>query len=146
MTTYAEAYETIANRICESARFSAAMVALENKPFDTAIDEPWVRLTVLHFDSEQETLGRVGNRQFLRSGSVVVQVFVPYGMGVHRAQQIAQEVRDLYEGVSLRVIKMPDEPPVETMRFFAGSTLEIGLDGDFYQINVEVPFDYNEKK
>ena len=142
MTTYAEAYEAIAARICDTSRFGAAMVALENQPFDTDIDEPWVRLSVRHFDAEQETMGAAGNRQFLRSGSVIVQVFVPYGLGVTRAQQIAQQVRDLYEGEALPVIGAD----TERLRFFAGSTIEIGQSDGFYQVNVELPFDYNEQK
>ena len=142
MTTYAEAYEAIAARICDTSRFRAALVALENQAFDTDIDEPWVRLSVRHFDAEQETLGRKGNRQFLRPGSVIVQVFVPYGLGVHRAQEIAQQVRDLYEGEALPVIGSD----TERLRFFAGSTIEVGQADGYYQVNVNIPFDYNEKK
>jgi hypothetical protein len=80
-------------------------------------------------------LGRSGNRKFLRAAAVHVQVFVPVDIGLARADELATSIRDIFEGTRLT-----------KLWFFASDIQEIGVNGKFYQYNVESTFNYEETK
>lgn len=100
--------------------------------------EPWIRPMVRHSGGEQATLqGETGNRRFRRFGTLTVQVFHPVGVGlVGGATDYADVIRDAFEGVGSN----------EGMIYRDVSVNEIGVDGDFFQSNVQIDFEYDELK
>ena len=97
----------------------------------------WVRLSVRHTGSTQDTLGAVGNRRFERVGSVFVQIYVPTDIGTLRMDELATIARETYEGKSLTGT---------TIRFLDVIVRELGVDGQFYQAVVEATFEYDETR
>lgn len=109
----------------------------DNEDFSPPVGTQWVRLAVRHLASLQESLGGVGARKFTRSGSVFVQVFVPLDEGVDGADNLLRVARGIFEGKHLHP---------EGLRFQAGIVTEVGPDQDWYQANLELPFNYTETK
>ncbi len=95
----------------------------------------WVRLVVRNRVGNQDTLGPIGVRKFLRQAAVITQVFVPLDSGLSEADRLATIVRDIFEGTRL-----------SGLWFFASDVQEIGTSGKFYQYNVESTFNYEQTK
>lgn len=135
MTTLNEA----AGRIYQD--FNTDWAALTPLTFDGEEFDPpagsWVRLTVRHNVSQQESLGGVGRRKFERGGLVIVQCFTPLDLGRATADNLATVARNVFEGKTLTP---------ENIRFTAVLTREIGPSEVWFQINVEAAFTYTETK
>lgn len=111
-------------------------ITLDNEPFkEPTTPIPWVRLSVKHMTSRQETLGAAPNRKFERKGKIFVQVFEPVNKGRKVGATLAQQVRNIFEATSSG-----------EAYFLAGNTREIGPDGKWFQTNVEIDFVYYENK
>lgn len=99
-------------------------------------NEAYAALHVLHAGGDQHSLGEAGNRVFERAGQVVVQVFVPAGKrGLDEAASLAKAASDAFEGVSF-----------EGVRFHRVGTRTVGLDGNWFQMNVYGDFEFDEVK
>lgn len=108
----------------------------DNEAFDSeALTAAWVRLAVRHFPLGQRSIGDVGNRKFDRGGSVLMQIFSPRDAGLDAAYTLAETARSAFEGKSFGGVWC-----------YAAEVREIGPDGRWYQLNVEVPFRYEEVK
>lgn len=114
-------------------------VALDNEVFTPVTGTPWVRVTIRYNAGNQESLGMVGvNRNFLRSGSVIVQCFAPQDAGSAVADSLAAQALDILEAT--------DQLGSGDIRMWDGESVEIGqLDG-WYQVNTEVRFEHTEVK
>ena len=99
--------------------------------------DDWVRLSVRHNTSNQESLGGVGFRKFERGGSVFVQCFTPLDKGRAGADALAEAARNIFEGKTLSP---------ESIRFTNTIVQEIGEDDGWYVVNVESLFTYTETK
>lgn len=99
-------------------------------------DTAWVRISVRNRVSNQETLGPVNLRKFLRQGSVFVQIFVPINEGLAEGDRLARIVRNIFEGTRQS----------SALWINSSDIREIGPDGDHYQILVESFFTYEETK
>lgn len=97
---------------------------------------PWAQVVVRHAAGQQDTLGGVGNRSFLRLGVVIVTINTPSGSGLSIAYALAKVVADAYEGVS-----SPNGVWFRNVRIN-----ELGRDGTFYRTNVLIDFEYSEMK
>ena len=97
---------------------------------------PWAQVVVRHAAGQQDTLGGVGNRSFLRLGVVIVTINTPSGSGLSTAYALAKVVADAYEGVS-----SPNGVWFRNVRIN-----ELGRDGAFYRTNVLIDFEYSEMK
>lgn len=69
-----------------------------NKPSD---DSAYVRLSIKEMVSRQDTLGTAGNRKYVREGSAFVEIYVPEGAGTKAADDLAELVRTVLEGVRI---------------------------------------------
>ena len=110
--------------------------SLDNAEFVEPESDAWVRTVVRNIVSNQDSLGPVGIRKFLREGSVFTQVFVPINTGLAEADRLAEIVRVMFEGIRL----------TGGLWFFATDVRELGRVGDYYQINVESSFNYEQTK
>lgn len=109
--------------------------AFENEEF-TPPDTAWVRLTVRHRDGGQETLGRTGNRRYLRRGVIVAQVFTPADRGTFASDAITTEILDMFESTRLD----------DDLWCRDGIIRGLPADGGMYRNFVEIEFDYEETK
>jgi len=108
-------------------------VPLPSPPLYEGTD-PWVRLTIMRSGGDQATFGQEGARRFERSGVLTVQCFVPAGKrGLVDAGALAKAARDAYEGRTLGGV-----------RLYRVARKDVGLDGPWWQVNVEAAFEYEE--
>lgn len=120
-----------------SAWGSTTPYVFQNEQFTPPNGSVWARLTILHDDSRQETLGPSGGRRFLRAGTVFVDLFAPIGSGTTTVDALATLARSIFEGVSFDGLRFPGIAIVR----------ELGEDEfGFFQIQVEALFDYEETK
>lgn len=141
MTTRTEAREAIyeAWRVgWVSGGSELTPYCFDNEDFDPKGLASWARLSVRHTDSTQDTLGRSGNRKFLRSGNVLVQLFTQVDDGTRSSDELVEVVKAIFEGVSL----------AGTTVDFIGEVIprETGPDGKWYQVVVEASFQYTETR
>ena len=97
----------------------------------------WARTTVGHAGGGQATLsGSLGQQRYKRTGVVIVQIFTPSSEGLFSSDNSAKVIMDAFDGKS-------SENGVwfKNVRF-----VEVGPDGDFYQCNVLIDFEYDEIK
>ncbi len=97
--------------------------------------EAWARVVLRHNTSRQATLaGATGTRRFERRGTLIVQVFETPGKGLSGAVDLPKVVCDSYEGAT-----------TPGGVWFRDVTInEVGQDGDFFQTNIVVKFEYSE--
>lgn len=146
MATMFEARNAIAERFFQAWEDSSGpggyrtRFHLEGKDgieFSPPKDEAWVRISIRFFTGEKRSIGRVGNGVRLdRHGQLYVQVFAPVSQGVKKADELTQAALDGLEG---RIIPSIGE-------FLVGQQHYIGEDKDFYQVNVEIPFIWRDKR
>ena len=133
MTTINEAKEAVLSRFVDSWGDTTRYV-FDNEKFNSGVE--WVRVVVRNTGAEQETLGGVGSRKFLRRATLFVQVFVPVGEGTKNMDALSRQARDIYEGVSFSGVRFPG----------AGVVRETGSDGTWNRSIVEIEFQYDETK
>lgn len=133
MTALADARESLYQAFL-TGWASATPLYFENEdPGDQ--DAAWVRFSVRHTDAIQDTLGKTGNRRFIRNGSIFVQIFVPINQGLAQSDTYATAARNILEGKT-----------IDSIHIYGVTTTEIGPDGEWYQVNVEAPFTYYIQK
>ncbi len=98
--------------------------------------DPWARVTLQTVDGGQTAFGDSGIARFGRTGIFVAQIFVPKGEGLNQGYVLAKVVADAYDGVA---------SPLGTW-FRNGRINEVGPDGEWFQINFLVDFEYDELK
>lgn len=108
-----------------------------NEKFTPPTDAPWARLTVVHEQSGDPTLGPPGGnkRKFLRRGRVLVQVYDSADTGTRALDLLADQIRDIFEGTQLSGID-----------FISADVRESGQDGEWMQYIVDAPFQYQQTK
>jgi hypothetical protein len=97
----------------------------------------WARVALRHTLGEQGSLADdTGKKRWDRFGILFIQIFTPVGEGLDSAYPLAKILADAYEGVS-----------TPGNAWFRNATIkEIGNDGEWYQFNYSVEFQYEEVK
>lgn len=102
---------------------------------DTA--DAWARTTLRHTNANQATLsGGLGTQNYDRSGILTIQIFTPSGKGLASSDIYAKLMMDAFEG----------KQSANGVWFRNVRLNEIGPDGNFFQTNVVVDFEYRELK
>ncbi len=101
----------------------------QNPPDDGSV---WGRLSIQNFDGTRSSLGSATAR-FRRIGMLFVQVFVPIGDGTLTSDQIADSLVEAFE----------DAGAIGNIWFRDIGQREVGPDGTFHQVNVEVAFTFD---
>jgi hypothetical protein len=102
----------------------------------TADVAAWVRVCLRNEPSQQETLGTIGNRRFMRKACIYMQIFIPADSGTDLADQLAQKARAIFEGKTIGGV----------LCCYAGSPGEVTRDPRWYQVAVCVEAIYYEQK
>lgn len=105
---------------------------VSDKPGGTTETDPFARTTVRILSSPQSTQGRI---RFLTSGTVTVQVFTAVGDGHTLSDSLVQVALDTLRG---------HVGDVDGLWFFNAVANEIGVDGPWFQTNVEAFFRFQE--
>lgn len=143
MTTINEAREAIYDKFLDAWTVSSpepgfvTPYTFDSEQFDPPDDEPWVRVTVRHTGSTQETLGPAGSRKFMRTGICFVQVFTRSDKGVKQADELARRAALAFEGE--RIVGT-------TVRFLDVVTRETGPEGKWFGVVVQANFEYDETR
>lgn len=111
-------------------------VAWDNTKFSPPDTDPWVRFAIRMSESEQDSLGRTGNRKFRRTGRVFVQIFqLNNEQGLTGGDTLTDAVLSVMEGNTFSGVYT-----------LAGSPQEIGPSDKWWQINVSIPFWFQTTK
>ena len=109
----------------------------ENLRFvEPASPQRWVRVSVRHLSSDQETIASSGNRRYQRNAQVWVQAFGAIGSGLGDLDDLIQESKDILEGKNYGGIHASGSADPQ----------EVGEDGRWYEVVLIVPITYYEKK
>lgn len=92
----------------------------------------WGRLHIKHDDRDRVTLGSGASALFRSVGALYVQVFVPPGSGTA-----------VIEGVASALVAGLQDADVPGIRLYRVRSNDVGPDGTFYQMNVELNFQYD---
>lgn len=106
-------------------------IALDNKKLEKPDGVKWVRLNIQFNDGNQDSLGQPTNRKFVKQGLIFVQVFTPANKGTNENDDLCKDSLELLDGVRLNNLWM-----------YNGRISTIGSDGEFYQQNVVVEFEF----
>lgn len=102
-----------------------------------ATQTTWARVTVRHEEGRQSSLsGGLGSQKYLRTGTLFVQIFEPSGEGLSSIDLSAKIIMDAFEGKA-----SPNGVWFRNVTF-----QEIGPDGNFFNGNVTIDFEYDELK
>ena len=135
MTTTLQARERIYQTFLDEIGLDpATRVTFANESFRPPVGQSWVRLTVLHQTGNQETLGGVGVRRFLRQGIIAVQLFFPLDTGMRDMDTLLATARSIFEG---RVLPGP-------IWCTDANASEAGPVEGWYQFNIDTNFSYEE--
>jgi hypothetical protein len=114
-----------------------ARIDFPNENFTTPVGQTWARFSIVNVTSVQRSLGDVGRRKYDRGASVFVQIFSPKNTAQKPADLLAEEVREVFEGIHL---------VGNDIRFRNTTIREIGVDEGWYQLSVECEFEYTETR
>jgi hypothetical protein len=135
--TYASAVDDILDLLKAAWDPTGYELYFENtRGANETAQNPWAETILRHAAGQQDTLGGVGQRQFLRTGVLITTIHVPYATGLQSAYALAKMIADAYEGVS-----SPNGVWFRNVR-----VNEQDRDGSFYRVNVLVDFEYHETK
>lgn len=97
----------------------------------------WARATIRHAGGGQATLsGGLGRQRYTRTGILTIQLFSPSGEGLSSADISAKIFMDAFDGKS----------SANGVWFRKVRFNEIGPDGNFFNNNIIVEFEYDEIK
>lgn len=136
MSTFIEVRNAIIKRF--RASFSAVPMALDNQNFDPPTPSAtikWVRLSVQFVGGRQDSFGKSGNRKFLKSGLLSIQVFTAIDEATNVNDTLCQQVQDLFEGVR-----------IDDIWFYDGGIRFSGAENEWFQQNVVFDFDFEDVK
>lgn len=130
-------YETVRAALTDFIRTewnmatSSAPLAYNNIQFDPPTDGQTVygRLHIQHEAGDRASLGGARAR-FRREGRLALQVFTPANDGTLQADQIADQI----------VVAIEAQGQIDNIWFRNARMREVGPDGTFFQVNVEVEF------
>lgn len=135
MTDYATANEAFAQRFSDVWTPTGHPFALGNEKFEAPDDGPWARMVVRHSAAPQSTLGTVGNRQFERLGSLLIQVFTPLRVGTRLSSELVQTIVNGFEGARIAGTSVCFNDIIPR---------EVGPSDKWYQVTIEATFRYTD--
>lgn len=117
-----------------------AVLTFDGERFTPPDGAPWIRLTIRDLPTATVTHGSRGGRLAERRATLIAQVFYPLAVsdGAGPALELAIAFRDLFEPADITA-------STGVVHIVGGATVRrIGVDGPWYQVNVDVPLTYHE--
>ena len=94
-----------------------------------------IRQGMRAFQGRQDSFGNSGNRKFLKSGLLSIQVFTAIDEATNVNDTLCQQVQDLFEGVR-----------IDDIWFYDGGIRFSGAENEWFQQNVVFDFDFEDVK
>lgn len=118
------------------SNWSTTDIAHDNESYDPpSTTTEYVRISIRHLPSAQDTLGPENGRRYLRRGLIIIQVFVQADTNMQRTSVLCQQILDIFEGKHF------------TYCWTKNSNIREGLtDGRWFQTSVEIEFNYEQTK
>jgi hypothetical protein len=111
-------------------------VLYSDQPQEVPDSGAWARITVRHLAGGQVTLSNSsGSRRFRHEGTIFVQIFTPFNDGMELGDDLAMIAQRAFEGE----VTSPGRVIFRRVRIN-----EIGQDGQWFQTNVLVDFEYDD--
>lgn len=127
-------FKSIANNITgyfkQVASANSLIVRYDDDPRDTPTDDLWMGVSVNFGTSEQIT---TGIKQFRTPGNFEVKIYQPVGSGISNLLETA----DIVAGAFRTEI-------ITNVNFQTPRVVNVGREGDNYQVNVICPFFVDE--
>jgi len=136
MTTINQAREAIYQQFATAWAATGKAYCFANERFTPPVGDGWARATVIHATGDQDSLGGIGSRKFVRRGIVIVQVFTPLDEGHTSSDTLVTAARAALEGLTLT-------PPVW---LYSTDVQEVGPSDGWFQVNLTTDFAYEETK
>ena len=136
-----EATNAIMRHAIDNWNAATAALTFDGERFEPPAGEPWIRVTIRDLPTATVTHGARGNRQAERRATLIAQVFHPLSEsdGAGAALELATAFRDLFEPAAVT-------SDAGVVHIVGGATVRrIGVDGPWYQANVDVPLTYFER-
>lgn len=135
MTTPNEAHAAINDRFITQWADATPFTFTNEGTLADSVDTAWVMVTVHPTKGGQHTLGKKTQRRYRRNGLIMAQVFTPVNTGSQQAETLAKQLGDIFEGESF-----------DGVDCFNANMRNNGSDGEWFQMNVDVEFSYQENK
>lgn len=135
-TTINQAREAIYKTLVDN--WVTTPIVFQDENYTPQSNSYWVRLSMKHLESSQDTLGGVGFRRFVRRSRVFIQVFGPSNAGLKTLDEYATTIAALYEGKG----RLENT----NMRIYNVTINEGVVDGHFQPMIVEFDIEYEEIK
>lgn len=137
---YAAAHNAIRTRFntqWTAGSYSAVPVAWANAEFDPPSEDEWVRVTIVDAAAFKVSFGGFigAGDNYRHPGVVVVNIFVPLNVGDGLALAMADEIASIFRAW---------QDATTRTRFFTPYVTRVGVDGNWFQVNVTCPFDRDE--
>jgi hypothetical protein len=100
-------------------------------------NSPWVRVSSRAFTARQRTLGVIGQRKFINSGVMFIEVFVPVGSGTKELYQYVDQAIDVFEGKRI---------PLDDIFIRDIQSTDRGAEGKWLSVLIQINFDYEQTK
>ena len=130
--TFTAARNTIQNHF--NTNFKTTIIKWDNVPFENPNDSAWVQFHVLNNLGRQVSTG-APTKRFRRFGIIMAQIYTPEGSGQTIAMSIADEIADIFDGLT-----------VNEIRFWDVSVKEVGTFEGWYRVNVVADFLFDDLK
>lgn len=104
---------------------------------------PFAQVEITNLDGDQATMGKVGNRRFLRMGFFDVRLYGPRGVGRGQLDTLARYVKELFEATRI------GDPGDEQITTYATSVRVLRDNKEYPDLRcvlVRTPFDYYERR
>lgn len=134
MITFSDIQNTIYKYFDDN--WTGSLLTYENTPWKPPVEDPWIRVTVRPFSSDNMGLGT----QCVKiSGQIIVQIFIRYDRGTGDAFSLADQVKELLENKILDTCIYTYE---SSLRIIEDSQRQLNhIQSDWYQVNVHTLFE-----
>jgi hypothetical protein len=127
--SYAQERTDIESRL--SSNWSTTAIKWDNVAYIPTPGTAWIRCTILPGEVEALSFGRDTTKEFM--GLIDISIFTPKETGSVLARTYADTLSALFDMVAFGTIDC-DEASVQNL----------GVDGDWYQLNITIPFSRRE--
>jgi len=97
--------------------------------FNGTEEDAWIRATILNGDTLQKSIGTL--KVYRSVGTLAIQIFVKEGLGTRKSLEIADEIDTIFKGLHLTDAQIQFRTP---------STVLVGNNTGWYQLNINCPF------
>lgn len=133
--TYTELMSTVYSHMSDNWTESA--ITYENTPYKPPVNDPWVRVSIVPFESENIAIGKTCGVRL--RGLIAVQIFVRYDKGTGDAYELVDHAKEILENTTIGDSIYTYESSANVV---GDSSRQLNhIESDWFQINVTTYFE-----